>query len=222
MLNHMKTVKILLAILVAIIILGATWYLASPLFLNTEVSDEFPFNELTQEEYDELAQMADELGMTLPTRSEMQGMSPDEIETLEEEMQTKSVDMPDTVLDEDMGEKDMDTIELILQGTFQDADSAHKGEGSARIYQLTDDSRLLRFEDFEVTNGPDLRVLLVEHAAPTTRADLDEGYVELDRLKGNIGDQNYEIPDDIDLSNYHSVVIYCKPFHVLFAVASLQ
>jgi hypothetical protein len=48
------------------------------------------------------------------------------------------------------------------------------------------------------------------------------GYLELEPLKGNVGDQNYEIPKDLDVSVFGSVVIYCKPFHVLFAVASLE
>jgi len=74
-----------------------------------------------------------------------------------------------------------------------------------------------------VTNGPDLRVLLVGHTDPKTRDDVMDGdYVELDNLKGNKGNQNYELSADIDITAYQSVVIYCKPFHVVFSTALLQ
>ncbi|MEX1044023.1 MAG: DM13 domain-containing protein [Acidimicrobiia bacterium] len=72
-----------------------------------------------------------------------------------------------------------------------------------------------------MTNGPDLRVILVPNGDPQEADDIT-GYLELEPLRGNVGNQNYEIPPDVDLSQYGSVVIYCKPFHVLFAVASLE
>lgn len=111
----------------------------------------------------------------------------------------------------------------VRQGMFRDADSFHKGEGSATLYALPDGSHVLRFEDFRVTNGPDLRVLLVDHPDPQGRSDVsDSGYVELGKLKGNIGNQNYEFPEDVSPGDYGSVVIYCKPFHVVFSVAPLS
>jgi hypothetical protein len=64
-------------------------------------------------------------------------------------------------------------------------------------------------------------VLLVPDADPQVSGDIT-GYLELEPLKGDVGEQNYEIPADVDLTGYGSVVIYCKPFHVLFAVASLD
>ena len=75
---------------------------------------------------------------------------------------------------------------------------------------------------FKVTNGPDLRVLLVKSPNPQGRGDLDAGYEELGKLKGNIGNQNHTIPDSIEADGYGSIVIYCKPFHVVFSVASLN
>lgn len=71
-----------------------------------------------------------------------------------------------------------------------------------------------------VTNGPNLHVLLVPHPYPQTRADV-EGYLDLGPLKGKIGSQNYEIPADANLTQYGTVVIYCVPFHVIFATATL-
>jgi hypothetical protein len=112
---------------------------------------------------------------------------------------------------------------LVVEGSFVDADSAHRGSGSASIYQLEDGSRVLRFEDFEVTNGPDLHVLLVPTDAQIDR-DLLAGttYFDLGKLKGNVGNQNYDVPSDLDLEGPWTVVIYCDPFHVVFSTAQLS
>ncbi len=113
--------------------------------------------------------------------------------------------------------------EVIKRGEFRDADSFHEGSGTATVWDLERDGFVLRLDDFRVTNGPDLRVILAEHADPDGRSDVhDDGYFELAKLKGNIGNQNYEIPLDVDIEQYGSVVIYCKPFQVIFAVAPLS
>ena len=110
---------------------------------------------------------------------------------------------------------------VAAQGQFQDADSAHRGTGRAIIYQLPEGNIRLQFEDFSVTNGPDLHVLLATGSAPTNQDDLGD-YLDLGSLKSIEGDQDYEIPSGTDLSQYQSVVIYCVPFHVVFAIAILD
>ena len=111
----------------------------------------------------------------------------------------------------------------LASGSFRDADSFHRGSGDATIYRLPDGSHLLRLEDFEVTNGPDLRVLLARPNDPQSRDELHAaGYTHLAKLKGNIGNQNYEIPADIDPSGIGSIIIYCMPFQVIFSVAPLS
>ena len=87
----------------------------------------------------------------------------------------------------------------------------------------TTTSACFALEDFNVTNGPDLRVLLANVPDPGDRDELTAGgYVELDKLKGNVGSQNYPIPETVDLAEVRSVVIYCRPFNVVFAVATLD
>ena len=66
-------------------------------------------------------------------------------------------------------------------------------------------------------------VWLVESGDVQTSADVkSKPYVALGQLKGNIGDQNYTIPADVDLSKYPSVVIWCEQFSVLFSAATLE
>jgi hypothetical protein len=94
-------------------------------------------------------------------------------------------------------------------------DGIHNAEGLAKVIQLDDGSMILRLENFKATNGPDLYVYL---AADNSASDI----VNLGRLKGNIGNQNYDIPEGTDFSRYNTVLIWCKAFSVLFGSAQLQ
>ena len=114
-------------------------------------------------------------------------------------------------------------IRAVKQGDFKDADSFHRGSGQAIIYTTPEGGQLLRLENLDVTNGPALHVVLSPHEDPTRSNEvLLEGYSDLGDLKGNRGNQNYTIPADVDLSAIKSVVIYCKPFAVVFSVATLN
>jgi hypothetical protein len=102
-----------------------------------------------------------------------------------------------------------------LMGKFIDAgDGFHKAEGIVKVIDLTDGRTFLRLENLKTTNGPDLYVYL-----STGKDALD--IVNLGRLKGNIGNQNYEIPIGTDLSKHNTVLIWCKAFSTLFGSAQL-
>jgi electron transfer DM13 len=100
---------------------------------------------------------------------------------------------------------------------------AHDSSGDASVYQLADGKRILRFTNFKTSNGPDVHVYLV---AANDASDSDTvkkaGFLELGSLKGNIGDQNYELPADLDLAKYRAVTIWCKRFGVNFGTAPLS
>jgi hypothetical protein len=106
----------------------------------------------------------------------------------------------------------------LASGTFAPLD--HEAEGKALILDV-DGARFLRFEDFEVENGPDLKVYLSSASASADPSTFDDDFVDLGDLKGNIGNQNYKISDDVDLAEYRSVVVWCRRFSVGFAVADL-
>jgi len=98
----------------------------------------------------------------------------------------------------------------------------HETKGTAAIYQVGQ-KRVLRLTDFETSNGPDLRVFLVQaNDASDSDTVKKAGYTEIARLKGNVGDQNYEIPDDVDLARHRAVTIWCNRFSVNFATAPLS
>jgi hypothetical protein len=94
-------------------------------------------------------------------------------------------------------------------------DGIHDAQGEVLIIEAEDGSKFLRFENFRATNGPDLFVYL---ATDETASD----FVNLGRLKGNIGNQNYLIPPGVDLANQDTVLIWCKQFSVLFGSAKLN
>jgi len=103
-----------------------------------------------------------------------------------------------------------------LMGKFVDSgDGFHKAEGLAKVINLADGKTFLRLENLKATNGPDLYVYL------STGKDASD-IVNLGRLKGNIGNQNYEIPTGTDLAKYNTVLIWCKAFSTLFGSAKLS
>ncbi len=183
------------AALVAVPVLAVGWYLFSPLFINRTVEEEFP-----------RAAMA-----ALPA-----GMTAEEVEQEMLDAEAGDFDVTDAMPD------DQDPVALVT-GEIVGADSFHQGRGTATVYQLADGSRILRLEELDVTNGPDLHVLLSPVADPESRDEVTaEGYVDLGSLKGNRGSQNYDIPPDFELGDELSVVIYCQPFHVIFSTATLR
>jgi hypothetical protein len=93
--------------------------------------------------------------------------------------------------------------------------------GGATVYELEDGTRTLRLEPFESTNGPDLYVYLTAADHADDDPALDADHVDLGELRGNIGNQNYAIPDDVDLAAYDTVVIWCRRFSSSFGAADL-
>jgi hypothetical protein len=98
---------------------------------------------------------------------------------------------------------------------------AHETRGTATLLDV-DGKRVLRLTDFATSNGPDVRVYLVAAADASDNETVTKaGFVELGKLKGNQGDQNYEVPVGLDLDRYRAVTIWCARFGVNFATAPL-
>lgn len=108
---------------------------------------------------------------------------------------------------------------LIRLGTFEPR--AHDGSGVSEIRALPDGRRVLVLREFRTLDGPDLKVYLLVNADAASGGDLDAGYVSLGALKGNVGDQSYEIPAEVDLTRYVAVSVWCQRFGVNFTTAPL-
>lgn len=107
---------------------------------------------------------------------------------------------------------------LVAQGELMGADSFHTGEGRVLIVEGPDGLGTLRFEDYSVRNGPDLHVYLTPDEGGDVHTD---GAIDLGAVRATRGNVNYEIPEGVDLSSFRGAVIYCEPFSVVFASATL-
>ena len=105
----------------------------------------------------------------------------------------------------------------IASGRF--ASIAHEGTGKAAVVELPSGALKLTLSDFETDAGPDLRVYV--STDDPARGDLGD-FRDLGALKGNIGDQQYDLPRDIDLQRYSTVVVWCRAFSVAFTSAPLR
>lgn len=194
-----KGIKIGIGVAIAAITIGLT----SPLFYDVQVDEPLPVALNNIEE-----------GLTF---EKFTTMNDQERQVLVKKMPEKTKDMimnkaatMETLVSEDMMDSET-SIEIIKSGSFEGL-AGHSAQGLAKIIQVGD-TTYLRFEDFQVTNGPDLRVYL------TPDGDVKNG-IHLEKLKGSKGDQNYLL-DDIDVGPLNVVVVYCQPFGAYFGEAKL-
>ena len=198
-------------IIIAAIAIPVGIYTISPLFVNTEVNEPIPnksINPMPAEELEKFMTLSEEQRL-----EKGQQMSPEEKDMI----MKAAAETNGSTVNENMTEA-MDRQQTILVGTFVGVnDGIHNAQGLAKVIPLVESSsaRVLRLENFKATNGPDLYVYL---AADKSTSD----FVSLGRLKGNIGNQNYEIPDGTDLSKYDTALIWCRAFSVLFGSAELK
>jgi len=118
------------------------------------------------------------------------------------------------------GGHDVNGPAVLASGMFHSV--AHDGRGAVSVLRLADGRRVLRFADFETSNGPDVQVYLGKALDAADNATVtDAGFFHVGALKGNVGDQNYDLPPDLNLDEYHSVTVWCRRFGVNFATAPL-
>ena len=222
----LKHLRILVPAGVVAVIAGGivAWWLISPLFIDTVVDEAFPFempsdSEMADMTPEEMSQMRSEFDQAMPSEATLADLSAEDRQAVQEKVMTVAAEMPDHPMEEPMPEQTGPVA--ILTGSFMGADSFHEGSGDAKVFRLPDDRTVLRFENFMVTNGPALSVLLSSNPTPALDGDLGD-YIDLGPLKGNIGNQNYDISPSTNLDDFKSVVIYCVPFHVVFSTATLE
>ncbi len=121
----------------------------------------------------------------------------------------------DTEINESIPSTMKEDIPKSYDGIFVGVnDGVHNAEGQSKVIFLDDGREILRLEDFKSTNGPDLYVYL------STDIDATD-IINLGKLKANVGNQNYDIPEGTDLEKYNKVLIWCKSFSVLFGSSKL-
>ena len=240
------------AVLAAVPILALAWWLASPLFIDRVVDEPFPRaamavvpDDMTMEQVEQIMTeaeaedaMVDEPMPQMPepaavTTAAAADPPPDPATA---EAQTEA---EDATVDEPMPETTEPAAvttavaataaappsgpTLLAQGVFVDGDSFHTASGDVKVYRLEDGALVLRLEDIEVKNGPDLNVIVTPSPTVAGRGDVRvEGHLDLGDLKGNIGSQNYDLPAGYALPDEFSVVVFCVPFQVVFGSAEMR
>lgn len=197
--------KIVISVIIASFAIPLAIYTISPLLFNTVVNEPDPtlalsefqkYMNLTEEERIQAAKnMTTEQAMMIGIMAAKHNTTVDENVTYH------------------MGQQSANNI---LTGTFIGiGDGFHKVEGMAKVIRLGSEDQILRLESFKATNGPDLYVYLSKDKSASD-------FINLGRLKGNVGHQNYEIPAGADLSKYNTVLIWCRAFSFLFGSAQMS
>jgi hypothetical protein len=197
--------KIIIGIMIVTIVIIFAIYTISPLLVNTVINEPLPqssvssdfqrFMNMTEDERIEAAS-----NMTQKQKEMIMTVASKDNNTVSENMSVATMSA---------------SSNKTLIGNFVGAgDGFHNAEGVAKIIQLADGTDILRLENFKATNGPDLYVYL---STDKTNADI----VNLGRLKGNIGNQNYLIPAGTDITKYNTALIWCRAFSVIFGSAQL-
>lgn len=201
------------ALILAIPMLYLAYWLGSPLFREDKVDEALPDDIVfISPTVPDTGEDVDLTLTALPTQAILSDVA---TETPPPPVAT------DHLMDEAMPEESQVTATEIKRGMFRDGDSLHEGSGDAILFALSDGRHLVRFDNFRVTNGPDLHVYLVPKANASGAVDITD-YVDLGMLKGNSGSQNYFVEADVQITDELSIVIWCEPFRVLFSVASLN
>ena len=198
-----KKLKIAIGGIIVVIVIAIGTYTISPLFINITIDEPLPhtsqnigFEEFMKLSEDERATIGKD--MTQEEKDNIMRVFAQENVTVKDE-----ITMPENQTN-------------MLAGNLIDAgDGFHMASGQVKVLQIPDGTQVLRFENLDVTNGPDLYVYL---ATDTTSKD----FVSLGRLKGNMGNQNYPIPENTDFEKYNTVLIWCQAFSTLFGSSKLS
>ena len=115
--------------------------------------------------------------------------------------------------------------ELVKAGAFYDGPHApqHRVSGRAEVIKRDDGRHVLSLSDFVSDAGPDVYIILSSARKPRTDVAIrNSDYVLISVRKALTGDQQYELPPDIDPARYHSVGVWCQQYTVMFGAAALR
>ncbi|MCA0452669.1 MAG: DM13 domain-containing protein [Chloroflexi bacterium] len=197
-------------LLVAVVFTFPLW---RPFFVRTVVTDVFPGLSAAQQNAflllsDDQREIYDDMldvDVTMAVAMAQAGTSPDII-----------------IPTEQQGMPAMTNPTVVAGGTFTEIDVVHTAAGTATIYQLPDNTRILRLENFKVTNAPNLHLYMTRNPKPEESKDIGTDYIDLGPIQANVGNQNYPVPTEVDLSAYRGLVLYSQPYNVIFSTAELR
>jgi hypothetical protein len=203
-----------IAILAIIAALAFAWWTISPLFIRTTLVEGQNISVPAVTE------------TSTPT-AVMERNTPTAVMESEEVMAPTSTPEPSGAMDPTPTPEASDAMPesgptILATGSFDRKDDVHYASGQAILAREADGTVVLRLQDLDSANGPDLYVYVSQHPNPQTSEELHQGGHNLGTLKATTGSFNYTLDPSIDPSQIKSVVIYCRAFSVLFSTAALQ
>ncbi len=193
-------------------------------FFDTEVNEDFPVAAVSSSG----AAQSQPLATEMPIMATEMPMMATEMPMMATEMPMMATELPatptalaPTALPEPTAVPAPAGPTLQAAGQFYGVD--HEGAGDALIYRQPDGSHVLRLENFAVENAPDMYVYVVaDPRGDTPQTVKNSGFLNLGKLKGNKGNQNYTLPAEYDPAIHRSVTIWCERFTVVMATAPLS
>lgn len=182
-------------VLALVVLAPVTWYLASPIFIRTELVEAAP------------------IGAVDPTTSPAPQASTPPSPVVGPTPVPPSADPTAAAVPTPTPFE----RSIVASGTFKGTDEFHFGRGTASIIEVEPGRLHLRLDDFSVRNGPDLYVYLSPDPDGYTKDALEVGL-----LKATDGSFGYDLPDGIDPARFRSAIIWCKQFSHLFATATFE
>ncbi len=205
---------------VAAIVVVLVWFQPQTLLFDTVVEDEFPVADPGDDADDD----ADDPDVEVadPAEGDEPDAADDDGDTDDTAADGDDPDADDPDADDLDAEPEAEPASpvALATGSFESR-NRYTVTGDATIHEI-DGERILRLEDFESTNGPDLYVYLTAADHADDDEALDQDAIDLGDLRGNVGDQNYAIDTDVDLDHYDTVVIWCERFSTSFGAADLE
>jgi len=181
-------------ILLIIVAIPIAYFLISPIFKVVEVQEESPLD---------IVPVVVEQKIINDNMDTMDAATKADFEAQVEAMKDQIIVME---------EEKPSAPSIIAQGSFKPR--AHEVEGNALLIEAGG-KKILRFEDFETINGPNLHIYLSSELG-------NDDFIDLGKIKGTKGSFNYELDSSVDLEKYNKVLVWCVPFGVLFSYADVS
>ena len=200
----MKTIFILVILLA---LAGFAYYAISPIFMNVEVQDELPENVIIEEPTEEQIMSSGEENLSEEERAqlalEMEAKAAEKADIMNEKM-------PDRMVEK---QPEPGTPSIAIESFTVMPTTGHPASGQVKVLNTTDGA-IIRYENLETLNGPNLHIYLAKDLGA-------KEFIDLGPIKGTRGNINYTVPNDVDLSEYRYVMHWCVPFGVLFNYAQI-
>jgi hypothetical protein len=219
-----KKILIVIIITVAAVGIPIAAYTISPLFISNSINEPLPATvgvadqKQASQQYQKFVSMNEQERMNLARHMSQKDKNmvmigaAQVINTINENTPTQET----IKLQQQQQQQGNSASVNIRTGSFIGAgDGFHNAEGLAKIIPLGNESTILRLENFKSTNGPNVHVYLSTDKTASN-------FIDLGRLKANNGNQNYYIANGTDFAKYHTVLIWCKDFSVLFGSAEVS